>query len=367
MPSQHVDRTAGPRHVAVTGASGNVGLALVRALTAAGHRVTGLCRRPPTTAETPFGDATWRSIDLTLDCSLGPLREAVRGVDSVVHLAWGFQPSHRPDHLEALGVGGTSRVARAVVDEGVPHLVHMSSVGVYSPRSGSAPVTEGYPRDGVPTSPYSRHKAAAERLLDEVQDASPGLLVSRVRPGIIGQRAAGSALLRYAVPGVLPAGLLRHVPFLPLDRRLEIPIVHAEDVADAIVRIVELRVAGAFNLATDPAVDAGTIAAALQSRAVHVPARAIRAVVSGAWRARLGQLDPGWVDLAYAVPLLDTARAENVLGWRPRHNAIDVIDEMVSGMSSASDGPSPVLRPRTVLGAVRDAVRDGPVHRRTAP
>ena len=68
------------------------------------------------------------------------MRTAFVDADAVVHLAWGFQPSHRPDLLRELGVGGTERVAAAVAAVGVPHLVHMSSVGAYSPKTDDHPV-----------------------------------------------------------------------------------------------------------------------------------------------------------------------------------------------------------------------------------
>jgi UDP-glucose 4-epimerase len=356
-----------PRHVVVTGASGNVGLAVVAALTNAGHRVTGVCRRLPDNAALPFAAAGWRSADLTSEDSLAVMVDVLDDADAVVHLAWGFQPSHRPDYLESLAVGGTARVAQAVVESGVPHLVHMSSVGVYSPRVGPEPVSEDYPRRGVTTSPYSRHKAAAEHLLDSVEDDHPDLVVSRLRPGIVGQLAAGSSLLRYAVPGLLPAGLLRHLPVLPLDRRLEVPVVHAEDVADAVVRVLDRRAAGAFNLATDSPVTVDLLAAALGARSLHVPARVLRAAVTSAWRARIEQLDPGWIDLAYAVPLLDTTRAENELDWHPAHSAVDVVADVLEGMMTARSAASPALRGRTVADTVRDALSVGPVHRRLRP
>ncbi len=359
--------TTGSQQVVVTGASGNVGYSVVAALAGAGHRVTGLCRRLPDLSAAPFGAASWRSVDLTREESLPVLRECLSGADAVVHLAWGFQPSHRPDYLESLGVGGTARVAGAAAELGVPHLVHMSSVGVYSPRTGPGPVDENYPRHGVPTSPYSRHKAAAEQLLDLIEDKHPGLLVSRLRPGIIGQRAAGSSLLRYAVPGLVPARLLRHLPLLPLDRRLQVPVVHADDVAEAVVRVLDRRAGGAFNLAAHPAVTVDVVAAALGARSVHVPAKALRTVVAGAWRARLEQLDPGWIDLAYSVPVLDTTRAETELGWSPRHSAPEVIAEVVQGMTTPDSAGSPVLRARTVGDTVRTALRDGLVHSRFRP
>jgi nucleoside-diphosphate-sugar epimerase len=353
--------------IVITGATGNVGTALLRALRGGGHDVVGLARRPPATSEPPYDAASWTSLDLTREDHTGRLREAVRGADAVVHLAWGFQPSHRLDHLEELGVGGTRRVGEAVAAEGVPHLVHMSSIGAYSPRRTADPVTEDYPTDGVPSSPYSRHKSAAERVLDHLQRAHPGLTVTRLRPGIIGQSAAGSALLRYGVPGIVPAGALRFVPVLPLDRRLTVPVVHADDVAQAVSRVLERQAAGAFNLASGRPVTTELLGAALGARPVHVPARVVRAVVAGLWHARLEQVDPGWIDLAYAVPLLDSSRAHGELGWQPAYTETGVLESLVAGLTTADSAPSPVLRPRRVLGTVGRALADGPVHRRRRP
>ena len=308
----------------------------------------------------------WAQVDLARD-DVSALTSLFAGADAVVHLAWGFQPSHREGYLRELGVGGTGRVIDAVAAAEVPHLVHMSSVGAYSPKRDDGPVDESWPTDGIPTSMYSRHKAAAERRLDMLERHEPSVTVSRLRPGIIGQRAAGSALLRYGLPAVVPARVLEHVPVLPLDRRLAVPMVHADDVADAVVRVLDARVPGAFNLAAAPAVTADLIALALGARLVHVPSAVLRAAVSTSWHARLQPLDPGWIDMAFAVPLLETSRAESELGWSPSYDAVAVLDETIMGMQDGASGGSAVLRPRTVATALARAARKGSVSIRRAP
>jgi UDP-glucose 4-epimerase len=353
--------------IVVTGASGNLGTALLRRLTATDeHTVTGIARRVP--SDSPFsGRVTWQSLDLTAAGAGAALRETMDGADAVVHLAWGFQPSHRLDYLEELGVGGTRRVVRAVTAAGVPHLVHMSSVGAYSPKHDDSKVDESWPTNGVPTSPYSRHKAAAERLLDELEADHPEITVTRMRPGIVGQRAAGSALLRYGLPALAPARLLTLLPVLPLDRGLVMPMVHADDVADAIERALVRRSPGPFNLAADPPVTREVIAEVLGARPVHVPSGVVRGAAAAAWHARLQPVDPGWVDLAFAVPLLDTSRAASELGWTAATDAVTVLRETVEGMRSEVAGPTPVLRRRTVLRQVRDTLLHGPVTSRRQP
>jgi len=145
-----------------------------------------------------------RVVDLAAPEAVRQLADVARGADAVVHLAWAFRPSHRPDRLQAVGVGGSRAVVAAVRRAGVRHLVHMSPVGAYSPAPGRR-VGEGWPTQGIPTLPYSRHEVAVERALDELEsdataDGQPPAVVTRLRPGIVLQRSAGSALARYGLP-----------------------------------------------------------------------------------------------------------------------------------------------------------------------
>ncbi len=348
--------------IAITGASGNIGTAVLRRL-AGEHELVGIARRPPAARS----DVEWHAIDLTRDAAVLPLRQAFTGADTVVHLAWGFQPSHAVTYLAELGIGGTRRVLRAVEEASVPHLVHFSSIGAYSPKEDDRPVREDWPTGGIPTSPYSRHKVTAERLLDAAEDAGTAPLLTRVRPALVGQRAAGSELLRYALPAFVPRQVLRHVPVLPLDRRLVVPMVHADDVAEAVARIIQRRATGAFNLAADPPLSAETIAETLGARLVQVPSSVLRALVAATWRARLQQVDEGWLDMAFGLPLLDATRARTELDWCPQVPATAVLAEVLEAMASGESGPSAVLRPRTVPGALADAVRRGPVYVRRQP
>ncbi|MDQ4054129.1 MAG: NAD-dependent epimerase/dehydratase family protein [Actinomycetota bacterium] len=353
--------------IAITGATGNIGTALVRRL-GSRHELVGLARRLPEAGGSDNDTGVrWATVDLTHDGCRNTLRWAFRDVDAVVHLAWGFQPSHDPGYLEELGVGGTRRVLQAAVAVGVPHLVHMSSVGAYSAKVDDRPVDETWPTDGIAPSPYSRHKVAAERLLDAHEAGGDPPRVTRLRPGIVGQRAAASAMLRYALPGFLPARAIRASPVLPLARGIAISMVHADDVAEAIELVVVGSASGAFNLAAADPVRPPDIGAALGARVVYVPGGALRAAAAASWRVHLQQVDPGWVDLALSVPVLDSTKARTELGWRPSKDADEVLRETVRGMRDAAAAGTPVLRPRTVLGRAHDLLRQGPISRRPRP
>jgi nucleoside-diphosphate-sugar epimerase len=191
--------------------------------------------------------------------------------------------------------------------------------------------------------------------------------VTRLRPGFVMQRGAGSAFARYGVPAWLPTRLLRLVLLLPLDRRLQFPVVHSDDVADAVVRVLERQPGGAFNLAAEPPITRDTIAEVLGARAVHVPASVLHAVLMASWRLHLQPLEPGWLDLGMSVPLMDTARAHREIGWEPEHDAVATLAQALAGIADSAGTASPVLRPRSVPAELRTLLQQGPASMRRMP
>lgn len=355
--------------IVITGASGNVGTALLRRLQGSGaaHEIEGVCRRPPAHGA-PYEGVSWTSVDLADADAKQTLVRVFQGADAVVHLAWGFQPAHDHAYLERVGVDGTRAVVKAAQEVGVPRLVHLSSVAAYSSGPKNRRIDESWPTGGVFTLPYSRHKVAAERLLDAHEQQYPGRPgIIRLRPGLVVQRDAGSSLLRYGLPAVAPSVLVRHIGVLPLDKDFAVQFIHADDVASAIDLALAKETTGAVNLAGEPIVTRRLLADALEARELHVPRRVLRTVTAATWRTHLQPLEPGWVDLAFAVPLMDTSRAGEELGWRPTVDMATALREVLEGMGAGHGTSSPALRPRTVLDELRRVVSHGPVGKRRLP
>jgi nucleoside-diphosphate-sugar epimerase len=353
--------------VVITGASGNVGTALLGALPA-DYDVVGLVRRPPEPRGI-YERVEWHSLDLTGPDVIADLRHVVQGADVIVHLAWGFQPTRDTRYLTRLGVGGTSAVLQAAQTSSVGQLVHMSSVGTYGPGSYGKPVDESWPTTGIKTSSYSRDKSAAEALLDSYEQRLGGdaITISRMRPGFIVQRAAASGLMRYGLPGYVPMQAISWLPVLPLDRGLCIPLIHADDVADAIARVIDRRAAGPFNLAAEPPLGRDDVAEALGARGVHIPSRVLAALVDASWRARLQHIDRGWLDLAFAVPLLDCSRARSELGWSPQWSSTEALADLLDGVAHHAHTDSAPLRQRSLLDLLRRDVTEGLISSRLVP
>jgi UDP-glucose 4-epimerase len=325
--------------VVVTGATGNVGTSLLRALAAddAVEEVVGLSRRRPGR----LGPKTeWRQADVQRD-DLVPI---FRGADCVVHLAWLIQPSHDLATLRRTNVDGSRRVFGAVAEAGVPSLVYASSVGAYSPGPKDRRVDESWPTEGTPSSFYARHKAEVERLLDRFQLERSETRVVRLRPALIFKRGSAEEQRRYFLGPLFPRLLARQkaIAFVP-DLGLRFQAVHTRDVAEAYRLAVVGDVHGAFNVAAEPVLDAHTLARALGACVVPVRPSLVRFAMSAAWRLRLQPTPPGWLDMGLNVPLMDTTRAHEELGWVPRHASTDAIRDLLSGIADAEGEPTPPL------------------------
>lgn len=329
--------------VVVTGASGNVGTSVLEALAAEPQvkEIVGLARRLP---EASLPKVEWVAADIVAD-DLVPL---FSGADAVVHLAWAIQPSRDEAVTERINVEGSRRVFEAVAGAGVGALVHASSVGAYSPGPKRRRVGEDWPVDGIRTSFYSRHKAAVEAMLDGFERRQPEVRVVRLRPGLIFKAEAASEIRRLFAGPFLPGFLVqkRLIALVPDVPRLRFQAVHSRDVGEAYRLAVVKEVAGAFNIAADPEIGVAELRELFAARSVPLPAAVLRATAEVTWKLRLQPSPPGWIDLALGVPMMDTARARDELGWEPRASSLQALSELLSGLRHAEGGSTPPLDAR---------------------
>jgi nucleoside-diphosphate-sugar epimerase len=329
--------------VAVTGASGNVGTSVLEALgrEPGVKEILGIARRVP---DVEMPKVEWAGADVTTD-ALVPL---FAGADAVIHLAWAIQPSRDESVTERINVEVSRRVFDAVARAGVGALVHASSVGAYSPGPKERRVDESWPVDGIPTSFYSRHKAAVETMLDAFELREPEVRVVRLRPGLIFKAEAGSEIRRLFAGPFLPGFLVRRqlVPLIPRVPRLRFQAVHSRDVGEAYRQAVVRDVAGAFNIAAEPAIGVEELCEFFGARSFPLPAGALRAAAELTWKLRLQPTSPGWLDLALRVPTMDISRAREQLGWEPEIDSLQALDDLMRGMREAAGAPTPPLEPK---------------------
>jgi dihydroflavonol-4-reductase len=149
--------------VLVTGAGGFVGGHIARALAGAGHRVTGLSRRPPVTepADPPIW---WLAGDLR-DPEVR--RRALDGVRGVVHAAsWVSLGLDLEGASHPINVETTQRLLEEAERAGVERFVYTSTLYTLAAGTRDAPADEftAWNLQRVDC-PYTRTKRQAERLV----------------------------------------------------------------------------------------------------------------------------------------------------------------------------------------------------------
>src|SRR5436305_85112 len=330
--------------VVIVGATGNVGTSVLDALSDESRveEIVAVARRSPQRVppRTRFVQADIVSSDL---------EPIFTGADAVVHLAWLIQPGRDESVTYAVNVRGSERLFNAAAAAKVPPLVYASSVGAYSPGPKDSFVDESWPTEGIPSSFYARHKATVERQLDRLEREQPQMRVVRMRPGLIFKGQAATEIRRLFAGPLLPGGLVRPglIPVVPDVPRLRFQAVHSLDVGDGYRRALLSDSRGAYNLAAEPTLGPAQLAAVLRARPVRMPAAALRAGAAVTYKLRLQPSEPGWVDMALAVPLMKTARARRELGWEPRFSSTEALEELLAGMRAGRDADTPPLSRQT--------------------
>ena len=171
---------AGSRRVLVTGAAGFTGVSLALSLAAAGHHVRGLVRtRERLSAleqagiQTVVGDIRNPAV----------VQEAIRGIDTVYHLAAVYRRAGVPDsEYREVHVDATRQLIELSAAAGVRRFVHCSTVGVHGSVAGDGPATEDAPFD--PGDIYQLTKLEGERAAIETAELT-GVPLTVIRPGPI--------------------------------------------------------------------------------------------------------------------------------------------------------------------------------------
>ncbi len=277
--------------VALTGATGFVGSHVLDRL---GDREVALLVRGAKSADALAGPR--RTIvrgGVDDERALGAL---AAGADVVFHVA-GLVAARSEGEFLAVNRDGTAAVARACLRAGVRRLVHVSSIAATGPAEAGHPVHDAtWPR---PVTPYGRSKLAGEEAI-----RATGVEHVIVRPPVVyGPRDRQILrLFRLARLGVAP---------LMGDGSQILSVVHARDLADAIVAAAEAPAGRTYHAAHPEIVSQRALVEAIGhavGRApwlLPLPAPLVRAslVVSGAV-ARL----------ARRATVLDPTREQELLG-----------------------------------------------------
>jgi UDP-glucose 4-epimerase len=330
--------------VAVTGPTGDLGRALVSALERSRRvrRIVGMARRPFDPRDQGWRKTEYRQGDVRDRKSV---RDAVKGADVVVHLAFAIIGGGRRSH--AINVAGSGNVFEAAVDAGAERICYASSVAAYGFHSDNPKwLTEEIPPRGTPAHYYSEQKSEVESALARLMLRTARTRAYIFRPCIVaGPRA--QTLLRempyLRVSERLPPALrqlLESTPLTPVipDPGIRFQFVHEDDVASAFVAgVLGKGAPGPYNLAASGTLTMTDVARALEWSAIPVPDVAVDVVAEALSRVPSLPEAFAWIHTVRQPVLMKTARARDELGWRPKHTAKGTLRELVSAYRAGSE------------------------------
>lgn len=278
--------------IAVTGASGFVGQALVAGLVAAGHDPVPVTRGDGI----DYGDA--RALARIFD-----------GADSIVHLAARAHRGGDDADFES-SVHAARIAAHAARDAGVARFVLVSSIGVNGNTTHGRPFSEA--DVPAPVEPYACSKWRAEQ---EVRSALAGASTDCVivRPPLVhGPHAPGNF-------GKLVEAVARGWPLPLASIRNARSLVGIDNLVDFLVRCAAHPAAGnelflvadGQDLSTPDIVRCIARGLGRQARLLPFPPVLLRAAARAAGRARMAE------SLCDSLQV-DASKARRILAWKPR-------------------------------------------------
>lgn len=255
-----------PQRIAVTGASGLIGTALVGYLKSQGHTVQRLVRRAAVSSE----EITWDPIAGTVDM------DALAGVDAVIHLAGAgvgdrrWTKKYKSEILNSRLLG-TTTIAKAVAIVKPQVFISASAIGWYG-ESGNRAVVES---DRV----GDDFLAAVCREWESAADLAGDVRTVKLRTGLVLDPTGGALgkmlpIFRFGLGGKLSNG------------RQWWSWITLHDQIRAIAFLLESKVSGPVNLTSPNPVTNSEFTAGL-ARAMHrpalfpVPALALKIVLGG--------------------------------------------------------------------------------------
>ena len=324
--------------VAVTGPTGAIGKALVRALEGDDSvgRIVGMARRPFNPADLGWVKTEYRQGDVLDRDSVDRLTE---GADVVVHLAFLIMGSQ--DETEEINLRGSRNVFESAFDAGAGRLIYTSSVAAYGFHDDNPTVlTETVPARGTEEHYYSAQKAAVEEMLESIA-AKYESDVYVFRPCIVAGHSATELIenIPYVQLGErLPDPVRKLVGTIPLlrpvipDPGTPFQLVHEDDVASALAAAVRGEgTPGIYNLAAEGEITTTDLAHALGWYAIPIPELAVDVTARVVSRLPLMPARATWVNAVRVPVLMDCTKARTELGWEPGYDALGTLAELIFG------------------------------------
>jgi nucleoside-diphosphate-sugar epimerase len=304
--------------VFVTGASGHIGLPVVRDLLAAGHKVVGLARSEASAKK--ISSAGAEVLRTHLD-DLDGLREAARDADGVIHLAFKHDIAFRGDFAGAIAADlrTVEAIGEALAGSGKPFVNTTGTMLLAHSVRGRAGTEDDAGQEG------GNPRVASESMSLAFARRGVRTSIMRLAPTV------HSSLDHHGfIPMIVAAARKNGFSAYVGEGSARWPAVHTLDAARLYRLALESAPAGSrVHAAAEEGVPFRAIAEAI-GRGLNVPTKSVAP-------ESMGESLGGFIGMiAQLDNLTSSARTRELLGWKPTHAGL--LADITEGHYFASTG-----------------------------
>ncbi len=243
--------------------------------------------------------------------------------DVVAHLAFIVDPIPDEKLMERVNVDGTRNALEACARAGVPKALVASSGTAYGAwPDNPTPLTEDDPIRPHPGFKYANDKSRVEFICREFMDAHPETIMSVIRPCVV----YGPLVNNY-----LSALLTMPVVTGPSHYNPPLQFVHEDDVARAIVTIIEKDGRGPYNVAPPDYIRLREAMKLTGRPSIRLPERGLEIMLGISWRLGLPLVNapPSLLDFLRYPWVMDSSRLQKELGFEFRYSTRETVEIML--------------------------------------
>jgi len=316
------------KRIAVTGASGYLGIRLMEKLLADKNveSVIGLDVRP---LDMNHKKLSFYPMDIR-DRSMTDIFKK-HGVDTVFHLAFIVTPIHDEALMHDVDLNGTANILTASADAGVRNIIAITSTLGYGAHRDNPPVlTENHPLRGNKSYPYGYNKAQTDKLIQDFARGNPKMTVTILRPCTVFGPTVNNYVSRM---------LFRPVTVSIMNHDAPVQFVHEDDFVDACLLAMIKMKGGAYNITGDGTLPTSEIARIMGTKTIPVPFFIMAPLLELLWRLHVPgiEVNRGYLEYIRFPFVAGNEKAKKELGFRPKYDSLETLMETVRVHKNVQD------------------------------
>lgn len=239
------------------------------------------------------------------------------GIDTLIHLAFVFQPTHNIKEMNDINVNGAMNVLKNAKKYGIKRILIFSSTTAYGAHEDNPKfLTEESPLRGNRDFYYTHDKVEVEKICADFQRESRNIIFINIRPCIIFGPSINNHVSRYIDRPIVPL-ISGHNP--------DFQLVHEEDIINACMISLERNIGGSFNIVSKHPVPIKEIPSIVGRRLLELPYPAFYFMHELMWQLRIPIIETpaSMSSLIRYRWVASGEKARTVLGFVPKYSTKD--------------------------------------------